>query len=161
MGQSVSVLWVIELTAMKETRTLHREKAMSKKKATVELLPLDQEIVLSCAMRYAIGRKTYVVASVCSELRLNYNRLPLATKGRIAREIQEYQNEHGMAGMDFDNDEWNKVKWLFDEKNRVEIKAQHATTKEWTKHVAAKGGGKYWSVPEMLEYHTVKEIKPR
>lgn len=134
---------------------------MTQEQANATPLPLDQEIVLSCAMRYAIGRKTYVVGSVCSELRRNYDRLPLATKGRIAREIQEYQDEYGMAGMDFDDHEWNKVKWLFDEKNRVKIKAQHATTKEWTEHVAAKGGGKYWSVPEMLEYHTVKELKPR
>ncbi len=32
----------------------------------------------------------------------------------MAKEIQEYQEAYGKAGMDFDNNEWNKVKWLFD-----------------------------------------------
>src|SRR5690554_4743413 len=82
-------------------------------------LPLDKEIVLFCAFRYALGRMTYVVGSVCSELKAHYNILPNSFKQTTAKEIQEYQNTHGLAGMDFDNYEWNKVKWLFDE-NRHE-----------------------------------------
>lgn len=124
-----------------------------------EPLTLDQEVTLSCAMRYALGRMTYVVGSVCGELMRNYNRLPDGTRVRIAREIQEYQDEYGMAGMDFDNDNWNKVKWLFTPDNRVQIKAQHYTTKKWTQCTAIKADGKYWSIPEMLEYHTVKELQ--
>lgn len=122
------------------------------------MLPLDKEIVLSCAMRYALGRMTYVVSSVCSELRKHYNELSSVTKARMVKEIQEYQDEYAIAGMDFDNDEWNKVKWLFDETNRVNIKANKYNTDEWVEVVAIKAGnGKYYSIPEVYEYHTVVE----
>ena len=123
-------------------------------------MSLDEEITLSCAMRYAIGRMTYVVGSVCSELRRNYNRLPAGTKARISREIHEYQDQYGNAGMNFDNDEWNKVKWLFNEDNRVRIRAQSAQTKEWEEYTAASVDGKFYSIPEMLEYHTVELVTP-
>lgn len=122
-------------------------------------LPLDEEIVLSCAFRYAIGRKTYVVSSVCSELKKNYHRLPVHAKERISKEIQEYQNEFGLAGMDFDNDEWNKIKWLFDTTRKTRIKANYHNTDKWEEVEAVKGeDGKYYSIPEMLEYHTVEEL---
>lgn len=122
-------------------------------------LTLDEELVLSSAARYALGRMTYIVSSVCSELRRNYERLPLGTRQRIAKEIQEYQDEHGMAGMEMDNDEWNKVKWLFDETNRVRIKANYHNTNEWVEATAIKADdGKYYSIPEVNEYITVEEI---
>lgn len=123
------------------------------------MLSLNEEIVLSCAFRYALGRMTYVVPAVCAELKRNYNQLSVNTKKRIAKEIQEYQNEHGEVGMDMDNDEWNKVKWLFDETNRVEVKANKHNTDEWVEVLAIKADdGKYYSIPEMFEYHTIVEI---
>ena len=122
-------------------------------------LTLDQEIVLSCAMRYALGRKTYVVGSVCSELIKAYYKLDKNQKARIAKEIQEYQNDYGEAGMSFDNDEWNKVKWLFDENNRIEVSANYYNTDKWETVIAIKAeNGKYYSIPEVNEYHTVKEL---
>lgn len=124
-------------------------------------LTLDQELVLSCAMRYALGRMTYVVGSVCSELRRNYDRLPANTKARIAKEIQEYQNEHGLAGMDFDNEEWNKVKWLFDETNRVKIRANYHNTDRWEEVTAINAEGKYYSIPDLHIYHTVEELNTK
>lgn len=83
-----------------------------KKKISTDIkakLTLDEEIVLSCAMRYALGRMTYVVSPVCSELSKHYDMLSSETKSRMAKEIQEYQEAYGKAGMDFDNNEWNKV----------------------------------------------------
>ena len=121
-------------------------------------LSLNEEIVLSCAMRYALGRMSYVVSSVCSELRRHYEVLPESFKERVAREIREYQEEYCIAGMKMDDDEWNKVKWLFDETNRVEIEANYHNTDRWERLTAIKAeNGKYYSIPDMKEYHTVRE----
>lgn len=123
-------------------------------------LPLEREVVLFCAFRYALGRMTYVVGFVCSELKAHYNILPSSFKESTAREIQEHQDTYGMAGMDFDNDEWNKVKWLFDESRHEEIEANKHNTDEWVRVVAVRGeDGKYYSIPEMKEYHTVRKVE--
>lgn len=123
-------------------------------------LTLDQEIVLSCAVRYALGRQTYVVSSVCSELIKNEPYLPLAFKERVSEEIQEYQDKFGQAGASFDNDEWNYVKWLFDKNRRVKIKANKYETDEWVEAEAVKGeDGKYYSLEGKNKYyHTAEEI---
>ena len=94
-------------------------------------LTLNQELVLGSAMRYALGRKTYVVGSVCEELvrlepLLNWN-----FKERVAKEIQKYQDEYGEAGMSFDNDEWNYVKWLYTKDKRYVVEANKYLTDEW------------------------------
>lgn len=94
-------------------------------------LPLNQEIVLSCAFRYALGRATYVVGSVCEELIRLLDVLPENFKYRTAKEIQEYQDEHGKAGWDFDNDEWNYIKWLFTPERRVILEANYYQTDNW------------------------------
>lgn len=119
---------------------------------------LNQEIVLSCAMRYALGRMTYVVGSVCEELIANYENLNENTRSRISKEIQEYQDQYGQAGMSFDDDQWNKVKWLFDESNRVNAQANKYNTDEWVDVVAIKVGDKYYSIPDVSEYYKVREV---
>jgi hypothetical protein len=126
------------------------------------MLSIDKEIVLMCAMRYALGRKTYVVGSVCFELKNNYNKLLVVVRKTISNEIQKYQDEHGKAGMDFDNEEWNKVKWLFDKSNEVKIKIKEPKYKstKYIEVIAIKGqNGKYYSIPKMYEYHNVIEIE--
>lgn len=94
-------------------------------------LPLNQEIVLSCAFRYALGRATYVVGSVCEELIRLQDLLGEGFRYRTAKEIQEYQDEHGKAGWDFDNDEWNYIKWLFTPERRVLLEANYYNTDRW------------------------------
>lgn len=119
----------------------------------------DEEIVLGCAFRYALGRMTYVVSSVCSELKRNYPNLSENFKSRISKEIQDYQNEHGVAGMEYDNEDWDKVKWLFDSGRKTKIKAKHHNEEKWETVEAIRGDdGKYYSIPEMKEYHTPVEI---
>ena len=63
-----------------------------------------------------------------------------------------------MAGMHFDNDEWNKVKWLFQSERIVKIKAKHHNEEKWDVVDAVKVDGKYYSIPNMNEYHTPVEI---
>lgn len=110
---------------------LYRKKSNGRYEEVEEKLSLNQEIVLSCAFRYALGRMTYVIGSVCEELiklepLLNWN-----FKERTAKEIQEYQDDFGKAGMSFDNDEWEYVKCLFDEDRRYIVEANKFNTDEW------------------------------
>lgn len=100
----------------------------------IEIKPsisLNQEIALSCAFRYALGRATYVVSSVCEELIRLEPLLSENFKYRTTKEIQEYQDKHGKAGWDFDNDEWNYVKWLFDPERRVMVEANYYQSDNW------------------------------
>jgi hypothetical protein len=125
-------------------------------------LTLDQEIVLSCAFRYALGRMTYVVSSVTSELIKNEKVLNWNFKQRIAKEIQEYQDENGLAGMDFDNLEWNKVKWLFTKDRRVILEANKYKTDIWVEVEAVKGDNDiYWTLDCKADYHTVRNIRKK
>lgn len=117
----------------------------------------DEEIILMCAFRYALGRMTYVVSVVCDTLKSNYTLLSPNFKAMVAKEIREYQEVHGSAGMDFDNTEWNAVKWLFDETNRVEIDANMYGTEGWVSTTAIKGeDGRYYSIPEVKEFFKIK-----
>lgn len=111
-----------------------------------KMLTLDQEITLSCAFRYALGRMTYVTSSVTSELIRLESQLPQKFKSRIAKEIQEYQDEHGSAGMEMDNNEWNKVKFLFDPSRHVRVRAYYPDGVKSTEMDAVRGdNGEYYS----------------
>jgi hypothetical protein len=123
-------------------------------------LPLNQEIVLSCAFRYALGRATYVVGSVCEELIRLLDVLPENFKYRTAKEIQEYQDKHGKAGWDFDNDEWNYIKWLFTPERRVILEANYYQTDKWKEVEAVRsdeldenGEVKYLSLTDKDSYY--------
>lgn len=111
-------------------KKLYRKKG-KRYEEVEEKLSLNQEIVLSCAFRYALGRMTYVVSSVCEELIKLEPLLGWNFKERTSREIQEYQDERGEAGMSFDNDEWEYVKCLFDKDRRYIIEANKFGTDEW------------------------------
>lgn len=129
-------------------------------KQNKEKLSLDDEIIISCAFRYCLGRSTYVVSTMCDKLKEVYDIFPDSARERISNEIQEYQDKFGLAGMDFDNDEWNKIKWLYSKKYHLPIKANKYNTDEWVDVIAVKGeNGIYYSIPNMNEYHTVKEVK--
>lgn len=114
--------------------------------ADQQKLTIDQEIVLSCAFRYALGRMTYVTSSVAAELIRLEAQLPESFKARIAKEIQECQDEHGKAGMDMDNSGWNKVKWLFDKSRHVRVRAYYGGGDKFEETDAVKGDdGRYYS----------------
>jgi hypothetical protein len=136
----------------------------------VEIVPsvsLNHEILLACAFRYALGRATYVVGSVCEELVRLEPLLNDNFKHRTAREIQEYQDEHGKAGWDFDNDEWNYVKWLYTPERRVLLEANYYMTDKWVEVEAVRsddldedGEIKYLSLTNKNSYyHKVRNIR--
>ena len=69
---------------------------------------LDEQIVLMCAMRYSLGRMTYVVSAVTDELIKNWNEFDKSNQKVILAEIKR-AIELGKAGMDMDVKRWTDV----------------------------------------------------
>ena len=74
------------------------------------------EDILFYAFRYALGRRTYAVAEVASELRAHTPTLSNKTKALIIKEINEFPGE-----MDpIDQKEWDRVVSTFQGKKPLE-----------------------------------------
>lgn len=63
-----------------------------------------------CAVRYALGRTTYVSFSVPEAIKANLEFV--ATQGLhvIVRDIEDFRRVHGRIGMDCDDTNWLKLK---------------------------------------------------
>lgn len=72
-------------------------------------MTLDESITIFCAFRYALGRQTYVVGSVCNELERQSEKLPDETKALIVREIGEAIGKK-QAGAKADVERWKKCR---------------------------------------------------
>lgn len=68
----------------------------------------DNEIILFCAFRYALGRQTYIVGIVADEIIRRSKDLSEYTRTIMAKEIRQAK-EYGMAGADMDVKVWDKV----------------------------------------------------
>ena len=66
------------------------------------------------AMRYALGRKTYIVQVVCRALTNNAQNIRNDIKYKMSEEIAKAINS-GEAGMDCDMEEWEKVLKAFNQ----------------------------------------------
>jgi hypothetical protein len=128
---------------------------MAKKKEVKETLSLDEEIVLACAFRYALGRMTYVVSSVCNELIKKQHLLGENFKYRTVKEIDEAAQNDAL-GMEMDKEYWMKVRNLFDPEKRYIIEANYYNTDNWGEFEAFEMDGKYYSIDNQKEYHTVR-----
>lgn len=66
-----------------------------------------------CAVRYALGRMTYVSWSVPHAI---YKHKEYVTNNALhvmLRDIREYRNNYGKIGMDFDDESWTDFEtWL-------------------------------------------------
>lgn len=68
-------------------------------------IPLDMQIVLVGAFRYALGRSTYVVSSTCNVIEAMAQDLPTGQLNLIEREIKKAITNKS-AGMQMDVDRW-------------------------------------------------------
>lgn len=73
------------------------------------MMTLDADITIGCAFRYALGRMTYVVDSVASEIERQVSEISSKTLSRMSREIDEAISGKN-AGMDMDVDRWLKCR---------------------------------------------------
>lgn len=78
------------------------------------MMTLNEDILIGCAFRYALGRRTYVVDSVCSEIERRVADISLKTRHRFIKEIDEAITEE-RAGMQMDIDRWNKCRDIITE----------------------------------------------
>lgn len=63
-----------------------------------------------CAVRYALGRMTYVSYSVPRAIINNVDLMTTNALKVIFRDIEEYKRRNGHIGMDFDEDSWMRFK---------------------------------------------------
>jgi hypothetical protein len=69
---------------------------------------VDSDILLFCAFRYALGRRTYVVGTIASIIAANWKNLSVDQRQSYQKEIRE-AIAHNRAGMDMDVMEWEKL----------------------------------------------------
>ena len=72
-------------------------------------MSLDEDITIGCAFRYALGRMTYVVDSVASEIERRVAEISTKTLTRLQSEIVTAINENS-AGMKMDRVRWLKCR---------------------------------------------------
>lgn len=70
---------------------------------------MTNTIVLVCAFRYALGRKTYVVGAIVGEIHKSWNSLSENDKELFVREISEYERTYGNLGHDCDRRDWMTI----------------------------------------------------
>jgi len=138
-------------------------------------LDTNDRILLNCAFRYALGRMTYVVGSVVTQLIKAYPIINIHDKLRIAKEIEEAIAE-GHAGWDCDVADWKRVMHLFRDENHVKVKAYKVASGKGRIEVegveyppievsgefdivdVVKMDGKYYALDMKRYYHTIKEL---
>ena len=82
----------------------------------------DFETILLCAVRYAIGRETYMPSLVIDYITPLLSHLSYNTLGLIANDITEYGKYYGGLG----DDKIDRPYWLdFLRKIRLEIGGRH------------------------------------
>lgn len=72
-------------------------------------MSLDEDIMIGCAFRYALGRMTYVVDSVANEIERRVAEISTKTLARLVREIEQATADN-QAGMDMDVKRWLKCR---------------------------------------------------
>lgn len=74
---------------------------------------LMEEMILVCAVRYALGRMSYVVGEVCQYVTLHRKKLSKECINVIIRDIEdELERYHAvgqLCGMECDEWEWKKL----------------------------------------------------
>lgn len=69
----------------------------------------DPELILSCAFRYALGRRTYIVNTVVSEILNNWEQINTQTLERFKKEILEHKVRYNEIGRVCDEQEWMSI----------------------------------------------------
>lgn len=77
-------------------------------------IPMDP-LMLACAVRYALGRATYIVSDVAVEVRRCWPLLDARDRGVIRRDIAEALSGRGPLGMQMDHDVWADLLVWIDE----------------------------------------------
>lgn len=73
----------------------------------------NEELIIICAIRYALGRMSYVVSEICNYVYLKKNELSENCIKVIIRDIEEelhrYHDMGELLGMECDEKDWLKL----------------------------------------------------
>jgi len=81
---------------------------MKKKEIYIDFNDVNQDILLFCAFRYALGRRTYVVGTLVSILKANWDHMSPLRRGMFKKEIRE-AIDRDMCGSKYDIEEWQRI----------------------------------------------------
>lgn len=82
---------------------------MMTKPVITSTTPNGYDIILMCAFRYALGRKTYVVDYVTKAIHSYWPEMRESTKSIFVKEITEHQEKFGNLGHDIDKQQWLSI----------------------------------------------------
>lgn len=67
---------------------------------------LMDELMLTSAVRYALGRSTYIVSATTDQVKKVWSELSENSKAVILRDVKEAVDSPGTVGMQMDHQEW-------------------------------------------------------
>lgn len=82
---------------------------MMTKPVTPKSSPAGYEVILFCAFRYALGRRTYVVDYVTKAIHAYWTDMQESDKAIFAKEILEHYEKFGNLGHDIDKEQWISI----------------------------------------------------
>lgn len=86
---------------------------MIRKPIVIDFFDVNQDILLFCAFRYALGRRTYVVGTIVEILKNNWDHMPKSRREMFKKEIRE-AIDSDMCGSKYDIEEWEVILSLED-----------------------------------------------
>ena len=66
-------------------------------------------VILFCAFRYALGRRTYVVDTVCKQIHRSWETLSVSDRELFVKEILEHHDRFGTLGDASDASDWLSI----------------------------------------------------
>jgi len=91
----------------------------------MKLETADDQLMVSAAHRYCLGRRTYIIPVCTKWLRETWDQIDERTRYRIKHETLD-AIERGEAGHDCDVYEWTELMEWIEEQNKEHV--DHATT---------------------------------
>lgn len=81
---------------------------MITKEIHINFSDVNQDILLFCAFRYALGRRTYVVGTLADIIKSNWEHMPKTRREMFKKEIRE-AIKADMGGDKCDIEEWERI----------------------------------------------------
>lgn len=82
---------------------------MAEKKGLIGPLFICDSIFLVCTVRYAVGRKTYIVDRVVKWVLDEWERLDEIDRSKIVNEIINFENSFGNLGGIWEREKWYQI----------------------------------------------------
>jgi hypothetical protein len=76
-------------------------------------MKLDEKLLLFCAFRYALGRRSYIVEAITDILIKRRKRISKIDKEKYVQEIKEAE-KRDLLGSEHNKADWMRVKFLFE-----------------------------------------------